>query len=76
MIRGVFSAVGATIIALLLVRVIMGSMSLVDVAIRGLVIVVVISFIDKVIAPLVGAAIRGLNVALDEEPEDKSVPST
>lgn len=63
MIRGVFSAAGAVILATLLLRVVQGSMSLMDVAVRGLVIVLVISLIDKVIAPMVGAGLRGLNVA-------------
>lgn len=63
MIRGIFSAAGAVILATLLVRVVQGKMSLMDVAVRGLVIVLVISLIDKVIAPMVGAGLRGLNVA-------------
>ena len=66
MIRGIFSAVGAVILPTLLLRVIQGQMSLTDVAVRGLVIVVVISFIDKVIAPMVGAAIRGVAVESDD----------
>lgn len=67
MIRGIFSAVGAVILATLLLRVVRGSMSLMDVAIRGLVIVLVISLIDKVIAPMVGAGLRGLDVATDQK---------
>lgn len=67
MIRGIFSAVGAVILATLLIRVVRGSMSLTDVAIRGLVIILVISVIDKVIAPMVGAGLRGLN-AQDDSP--------
>lgn len=66
MIRGVFSAVGAVILATLLVGVVRGTMSLMDVAVRGLVIILVISVIDKVIAPMVGAGLRGLNVANDD----------
>lgn len=75
MIRGVFSAVGAMILAVLLLRVVQGSMSLMDVAVRGLVIVLVISLIDKVVAPLVGAAIRGLDVAADDESDEAGVSS-
>ncbi len=52
-------------LATLLVRVVQGKMSLMDVALRGLVIILVISVIDKVIAPMVGAGLRGLNVASD-----------
>lgn len=75
MIRGIFSAVGAIILGTLLIRVVQGAMSLSDVAVRGLVIVVVISLIDKVIAPLVGAALRGLNTVMEPEAEDPSVAS-
>jgi hypothetical protein len=67
MIRGIFSAAGAVILATLLLRVVQGSMSLMDVALRGLVIVLVISLIDRVIAPMVGAGLRGLNVAIDDD---------
>jgi hypothetical protein len=70
MIRGIFSAAGAVIVAVMLIRVVQGEMSLVDVSLRGLVIVLVISAIDKVIAPMVGAALRGLNVISDEDAPD------
>lgn len=76
MIRGIFSAAGAVILATLLLRVIQGQMSLIDVAVRGLVIVVVISVVDKVISPMVGAALRGVAVKSDnEEPRDLVGPS-
>lgn len=74
MIRGIFSAVGAVILATLLVRVVRGSMSLTDVAIRGLVIILVISVIDKVIAPMVGAGLRGLNAQGDSPTTGESGP--
>lgn len=74
MIRGVFSAVGAVILATLLVRVVRGSMSLTDVAIRGLVIILVISVIDKVIAPMVGAGLRGLNAQSESPTTRESGP--
>ncbi len=74
MIRGIFSAVGAVILATLLIRVVRGSMSLTDVAIRGLVIVLVISVIDKVIAPMVGAGLRGLNAESNRPTEGDNGP--
>jgi multisubunit Na+/H+ antiporter MnhG subunit len=68
MIRGTFSVLGAVILGVLLIRVVQGEMRLIDVAVRGLVIVVVISLIDKVVAPMVGAALNGVGV----RPESKS----
>jgi len=68
MIRGTFSVIGAVILGVLLIRVVQGEMRLIDVAVRGLVIVVVISMIDKVIVPMVGAALNGVGVL----PESKS----
>jgi hypothetical protein len=68
MIRGTFSVLGAVILGVLLIRVVQGEMRLIDVAVRGLVIVVVISLIDKVVAPMVGAALNGVSV----RPESKS----
>ena len=68
MIRGTFSVFGAVILSVLLIRVVQGEMRLIDVAVRGLVIVVVISMIDKVIVPMVGAALIGVGV----RPESKS----
>jgi hypothetical protein len=68
MIRGTFSVFGAVILGVLLIRVVQGEMRLIDVAVRGLVIVVVISMIDKVIVPMVGAALNGVGV----RPESKS----
>ena len=68
MIRGTFSVFGAVILSVLLIRVVQGEMRLIDVAVRGLVIVVAISMIDKVIVPMVGAALNGVGV----RPESKS----
>lgn len=67
MIRGVFSVAGAVLLAVLLLRVVQGQMSLIDVAARGLVIVLAISLVDKVIAPTVGALLRGIGVMSEDE---------
>lgn len=75
MIRGVFSVAGAILLAVLLLRVVQGQMSLIDVAARGLVIVLAISLVDKVIAPTVGALLRGIGVmSADESAEQVSNP--
>ena len=77
MIRGTFSVAGAIILLVLLVRVVQGDMSLTDVAVRGIVIVMCISVVDKVLAPTVGAALR--NLGPDEEAAeggDAELPAT
>jgi len=74
MIRGIFSTVGAVLLGTMLLRVVSGSMSLPDVAGRGLVILLVISFIDKVVAPMVGAGLRGLNGPANNESSLGTVP--
>lgn len=74
MIRGVFSVAGAVILGVLLVRVVLGQMSLADVATRGLVVVLVISVIDKVIAPMVGAALRGVGLTKNDESKGSVSP--
>lgn len=66
MIRGIFSLAGLLMILLLAVRLLQGAISVEDMAVRGLVIVVCIGIIDKVIAPIVAAAIRALSVGDDE----------
>lgn len=66
MIRGIFSLAGLLMILLLAVRLLQGAISVEDMAIRGLVIVACIGIIDKVIAPIVAAAIRALSVGDDE----------
>ena len=71
MIRGAFSVIGAVILGVLLVRVVQGEMRLIDVAVRGLVIVVVISLIDKVIVPMVGAALNGVGVRPEAKPPER-----
>lgn len=77
MIRGVFSVAGAVILLVLLVRMIQGDMSVMDVAIRGLVIVLCISVVDKVIAPAMAAAIRGLGPDDETEADDNAeLPAT
>ena len=68
MIRGVFSLAGLVMILLLLIRLIQGAISVEDVALRGLVIVVCIGFIDQVIVPLAAAAIRALSVGEGDSP--------
>jgi Mn2+/Fe2+ NRAMP family transporter len=72
-IRGVLSITGAIILVVLLFRVIQGDMSLMDVAVRGLVIVLCISVVDKVLAPTIGAALRGMKV--DDDPAEAGEPS-
>lgn len=77
MIRGVFSVAGAVILLVLLVRMIQGDMSLMDVSVRGLVIVMCISVVDKVVAPAMAAALRGLGP--DDEAaadDDLELPAT
>lgn len=69
MIRGVFSIAGLVIILMLLLRSLQGEISLADVAVRGLVIVVCIGVIDKLVVPIVAAALRATN------PEDPTAPS-
>lgn len=66
MIRGVFSLAGLVMILLLAVRLLQGAISVEDMAIRGLVIVICIGVIDKVIVPIVAAAIRALSIDADE----------
>jgi hypothetical protein len=77
MIRGTFSVFGAVVLLVLLIRMIQGDMSVTDVAVRGLVIVMCISLVDKVVAPAVGAAMR--NLGPEEEPVeegDAELPAT
>ena len=68
MIRGIFSLAGLVMILLLAVRLMQGAISVEDMAIRGLVIVTCIGIIDKVIAPIVAAAISALSVGADDSP--------
>ncbi len=77
MIRGAFSVAGAIILLVLLVRVIQGDMSLTDVAVRGLVIVMCISVVDKVLAPTLAAALRGVGFEEETvEDGDAELPAT
>ncbi len=75
MIRGVLSLVGMGILFVLLVRTVQGQMGLTDVAVRGLVIVVVIAIVDKLVVPLAAFALRTLSVGTeaDEEPSGDTV---
>lgn len=74
MIRGLFSLAGLVMILLLLVRLLQGAISVEDVAVRGLVIVVCIGVIDKVIVPLVAAALRVLSVGDHDSPPAVRAP--
>lgn len=66
MIRGVFSIAGLGILVVLLVRAALGQVSLVDVAVRGLVIVVCIAVVDKVIVPVIAAGLRATAVETED----------